>query len=176
MIPFTGWTRIDTPDEPQLKALGEKMRSEIASIHGKIYSNIKGIDLYVTTRTAFNWWVLFYSTSLHTPPAMVNYGHWTIKLCRFYTADANTENSHRAAGMTIELRDTGSYGFELPPSQVGVHSIIRSLLDLIIFCGYLKFNVLAVKTASHAMSARQLSWETNSYALTRGLCSTSSCK
>ena len=38
--------------------------------------------------------------------------------CRFYTDDANTGNTHRAAGMTIELRDTGAYGFELPPSQV----------------------------------------------------------
>lgn len=38
--------------------------------------------------------------------------------CRFYTDDANTGNSHRAAGMTIELRDTGTYGFELPPNQV----------------------------------------------------------
>lgn len=41
-----------------------------------------------------------------------------VMLCRFYTEDANSENSHRAAGMTIELRDTGRYGFELPPSQV----------------------------------------------------------
>jgi hypothetical protein len=39
-------------------------------------------------------------------------------LIRFYTEDANSENAHRAAGMTIELRDTGTYGFELPPSQV----------------------------------------------------------
>ena len=38
--------------------------------------------------------------------------------CRFYTEDANSGNAHRAAGMTIELRDTGTYGFELPPSQV----------------------------------------------------------
>lgn len=37
---------------------------------------------------------------------------------RFYTEDANTENSHRAAGMTIELRDNGRYGFELPANQV----------------------------------------------------------
>ncbi len=31
---------------------------------------------------------------------------------------ANTGKPHRAAGITIELRDTGKYGFELPPDQV----------------------------------------------------------
>ena len=127
MIPLSGWTRTDTPDEQQLKALGEKMRSEIASIHGKIYSNIKGIDLYITTGTASDWWVLLYSTIYlhHQPSHSQSVAAMDIEqtklCCRFYTPDANTGNSHRAAGMTIELRDTGSYGFELPPSQVGVH-------------------------------------------------------
>lgn len=39
---------------------------------------------------------------------------------RFYSADANEDNlGYRAAGFTIELRDTGRYGFLLPPDQVG---------------------------------------------------------
>ena len=40
-------------------------------------------------------------------------------LCRFYSEDAATQNKgFRAAGITIELRDTGQYGFLLPPVQV----------------------------------------------------------
>ena len=38
--------------------------------------------------------------------------------CRFYSDDANENSEYRAAGYTIELRDTGQYGFELPPDQV----------------------------------------------------------
>ena len=38
---------------------------------------------------------------------------------RFYTEDAAEMNDgYRAAGFTIELRDTGQYGFLLPPDQV----------------------------------------------------------
>ena len=38
---------------------------------------------------------------------------------RFYTEDAAEKNDgYRAAGYTIELRDTGRYGFLLPPDQV----------------------------------------------------------
>ena len=38
--------------------------------------------------------------------------------CRFYSEGANVNNNHRAAGYTIELRDTGRYGFLLPPDKV----------------------------------------------------------
>ena len=38
--------------------------------------------------------------------------------CRFYSDNANENNEYRAAGFTIELRDTGQYGFQLPPDQV----------------------------------------------------------
>ena len=42
-----------------------------------------------------------------------------VSRCRFYSEDANVNNDgYRAAGFTIELRDTGTYGFLLPPSQV----------------------------------------------------------
>lgn len=38
---------------------------------------------------------------------------------RFYCDEANKNNDgYRAAGFTIELRDTGQYGFLLPPDQV----------------------------------------------------------
>lgn len=40
-------------------------------------------------------------------------------LYRFYGEDATSTNEgYRAAGYTIELRDTGRYGFVLPPDQV----------------------------------------------------------
>ena len=39
---------------------------------------------------------------------------------RFYSDDANQGNEYRAAGFTIELRDTGQYGFQLPADQVGI--------------------------------------------------------
>ena len=42
-------------------------------------------------------------------------------LCRFYGENATSWNhGYRAAGFTIELRDTGTYGFLLPPNQVTV--------------------------------------------------------
>ncbi len=37
---------------------------------------------------------------------------------RFYNEDVNKGKNYRAAGITIELRDTGEHGFELPPDQV----------------------------------------------------------
>ena len=38
---------------------------------------------------------------------------------RFYSDDASKDNGgFRPAGITIELRDTGQYGFMLPPDQV----------------------------------------------------------
>jgi len=37
----------------------------------------------------------------------------------FYGKDASDSNrGYKAAGYTIELRDTGNYGFQLPPSQI----------------------------------------------------------
>lgn len=52
----------------------------------------RSIDLYITTGTASDW---------------------------FYGDDASqTNKGFRAAGFTIELRDTGRYGFLLPPEQI----------------------------------------------------------
>ena len=35
----------------------------------------------------------------------------------FYSDQANMNNKYRAAGYTIELRDTGTHSFVLPPEQ-----------------------------------------------------------
>ena len=44
-----------------------------------------------------------------------------ISYFRFYGEDATGSNGdYRAAGYTIELRDTGRYGFQLPPDQVHI--------------------------------------------------------
>lgn len=87
-----GWTRQDSPDETLLKSIGDGIRDVIFSVHGVSYTSQKSIDLYVTTGTASDW---------------------------FYDDEATaTNDGYRAAGFTIELRDTGRYGFELPPEQI----------------------------------------------------------
>ncbi len=52
---------------------------------------------------------------------------------RFYSDDANEDHTYRAAGFTIELRDTGRYGFQLPPDQVKINFnfnlCIRTIID-----------------------------------------------
>ena len=69
------------------------MSADIFEVDQKRYTSQKSIQLYMTTGTASDW---------------------------FYSDDANSNNNYRAAGFTIELRDTGQFGFELPPSQVQV--------------------------------------------------------
>jgi hypothetical protein len=88
---LAGWTTQDSPDEAQLKELGDQMSADIFEVDGKRYTSQKSIQLYLTTGTASDW---------------------------FYSDDANSNNQYRAAGYTIELRDTGFYGFLLPPDQV----------------------------------------------------------
>ena len=67
------------------------MSADIVEVHGKRYTSQKSIELYLTTGTASDW---------------------------FYSDQANENNQYRAAGYTFELRDTGTYGFELPPDEV----------------------------------------------------------
>jgi murein tripeptide amidase MpaA len=87
-----GWTRSNSPDEALLKEIGDGMRDEIAAVYGTQYTSQKSIDLYVTTGTTSDW---------------------------FYDDEATDLNAgFRAAGYTIELRDTGRYGFQLPPEQI----------------------------------------------------------
>lgn len=78
------------------------MSNAILQVHGKKYVSEKSIGLYPTTGSADDW---------------------------FYSDSANELNGkYRSAAYTIELRDTGSYGFLLPPYEVRLHA---SLL----YCG-----------------------------------------
>jgi len=87
-----GYTSANSPDETFLKSVGDGMRAVILSNGGAVYTSQKSIQLYVTTGTASDW---------------------------FYDTDAtNSNKGYRAAGFTIELRDTGSYGFVLPPQFI----------------------------------------------------------
>ena len=89
-----GWTDEDAPDEDQLRVLGDEMARAIMEVDGKRYTNQKSIGLYPTTGSADDW---------------------------MYSDDANENNGqYRAASYTIELRDTGAYGFLLPPYLVSV--------------------------------------------------------
>lgn len=51
----TGWTLDDSPDEAQLKELGDDMKEAILAVHGKSYISQKSIQLYKTTGTASDW-------------------------------------------------------------------------------------------------------------------------
>jgi len=87
-----GWTRNDSPDEQLLKSIGDGIRQAVLESGGVPYTSQKSIDLYTTTGTASDW---------------------------FYDDEASATNlGFRAAGYTIELRDTGRYGFLLPPSEI----------------------------------------------------------
>ncbi|XP_065833342.1 carboxypeptidase B-like isoform X1 [Oscarella lobularis] len=87
-----GWTSVDAPDEPWLKALGDGMSAVAYEVHNRRYTSQKSIGLYPTTGSADDW---------------------------FYGEEATAANrGYRAAGYTIELRDTGQYGFLLPPDQI----------------------------------------------------------
>ena len=69
------------------------MSADIFEVDGKRYTSQKASQLYVGSGTAMDW---------------------------FYSEDANRGSPYRAASFTIELRDTGLYGFQLPPSEVVV--------------------------------------------------------
>jgi len=87
-----GWTSANSPDEARLKQIGDSISAAILGVHGMRYTSQKSIQLYVTTGTASDW---------------------------FYGKEATDGNrGYKAAGYTIELRDTGNYGFQLPPSQI----------------------------------------------------------
>ena len=89
-----GWTSEDAPDEARLKELGDMISTAIFSVNGRRYTNQKSIGLYPTTGSADDW---------------------------FYSDDANENNGeYRSAAYTIELPDTGQYGFLLPPREVGL--------------------------------------------------------
>ena len=88
---YLGWTTADTPDEDRLKKLSEEMANEIKNVHNMTYDPIKIIQLTRATGGSIDW---------------------------FYDEPANINNKYRAAGLAFELRDTGQFGFILPPTEV----------------------------------------------------------
>ncbi|XP_062502732.1 zinc carboxypeptidase-like [Corticium candelabrum] len=105
-----GWTYEDSPDESLLKELGDGMSRSAYEIHQKHYTSQKSIGLYPTSGTASDW---------------------------FYGIDAtSTNNGYRAAGFTIELRDTGLYGFLLPATQIAPNGqeMVAAVKYFLTFC------------------------------------------
>jgi hypothetical protein len=75
-----------------MKLVADMMSDLIYEVNGVRYTSQKSIGLYPTTGSADDW---------------------------FYGEDATSTNGgYRAPGYTIELRDTGRYGFLLPPDQI----------------------------------------------------------
>ncbi len=70
---------------------GENMSSAIFVMEGTYYASLNAFDLYQTSGTARDW---------------------------FYSDEASELSKYRSAGYSIQLRDTGKYGFLLPPGQV----------------------------------------------------------
>lgn len=94
-----GWTSEDAPDEARLKELGDKISAAMFSVNRRCYTNQKSIGLYPSSGSADDW---------------------------FYSNDANENNGeYRAAAYTIELPDTGQYGFLLSPKEVGLFRRIK---------------------------------------------------
>lgn len=56
MLIYIGWTNADSPDEPQLKTIGDEMRDLILEVHGEYYTSEKSIGLYPTSGTASDWY------------------------------------------------------------------------------------------------------------------------
>ena len=87
-----GWTSNNAPDEAKLKAAGDLFKTEAEKVHGFRYTSQKSVALYPTTGSASDW---------------------------FYGEKASKNNGgYRAYSLTLELRDNGRYGFELPASQI----------------------------------------------------------
>eukprot|EP01090_Pellita_catalonica_P000510 TRINITY_DN10352_c0_g1_i2.p1 TRINITY_DN10352_c0_g1~~TRINITY_DN10352_c0_g1_i2.p1 ORF type:complete len:445 (-),score=53.41 TRINITY_DN10352_c0_g1_i2:52-1233(-) len=76
----------------ELKTAGSGMVSAIAAVHGVVYTSIASVELYPTTGTASDW---YYGFKNFNPEAM-----------------------RTPLAYTIELRDTGRYGFQLPAAQI----------------------------------------------------------
>ena len=104
------------------------MAAAIFEVHGQQYVSQKGIGLYPTSGTARDW---------------------------FYSEDANALNKHRSAGYTMELRDTGEYGFLLPPDQVSTsYSTREYTAKLVLFvCLFVVFCMQIIPTGEEMVPA-----------------------
>jgi len=56
-----GWSATNSPDEARLAAVGAQMAAAIRTRSGRVYQNIKSIQLYVTTGSTGDW---FYGSAL----------------------------------------------------------------------------------------------------------------
>jgi len=99
-----GWTNNLSPDEAELKLVGDTIRSTILAQSGKAYTSQRAVQLYITTGASDDW----------------AYGAKVAKLV-----------------YCIELRDTGSAGFQLPANQIiptgeENYAGVKYLLDYVI--------------------------------------------
>jgi murein tripeptide amidase MpaA len=86
-----GWTSQNCPHESLLNTAGANIVRAIQSYQNRVYQNIRSIDLYVTTGSASDW---------------------------FYYSNTGRQQGNMVFAHTIELRDTGQYGFILPANQI----------------------------------------------------------
>jgi len=95
-----GYTTTNSPNEAQMKQLGDLWAKGIRDTTGKVYTSQKSIDLYVTTGTASDW---FYDDQTGAAKTNGVVGKQVI----------------RPAGFTVELRPTDQVpGFQLPPREI----------------------------------------------------------
>jgi len=87
-----GWTETKSPDHYTFVNLMDKMETVIEGVHGTQYTSQPAADLYPTSATSVDW---FYGEGIK-----------------------KTNGGVRAYALAFELRDTGSYGFELPADQI----------------------------------------------------------
>jgi murein tripeptide amidase MpaA len=86
-----GWTNASAPNEGRMKSIGDTMGNLMYEINGARYTSQK-FGLYPATGSAGDW---------------------------FYGDEATFSNrGYRAASYTIQLRDTGQFGFFLPQDQI----------------------------------------------------------
>jgi len=84
-----GYTTSNSPGEVINRQVGDAMRQAILANSGRSYTNQKSVQLYITTGSAGD-----------------------------YYYDRGYKKSADMLAYTFELRDTGQYGFVLPPSQI----------------------------------------------------------
>jgi len=90
-----GWTNSLCPDETVLSQIGNKMRDDIAGVHGKAYTSQRSYQLYQTSGSASDYY----------------YG----------TIATNANGNFKIASYTIELRpgsNNSTVGFNLPPAEI----------------------------------------------------------
>jgi murein tripeptide amidase MpaA len=93
-----GCNSSNSPNETVLKGFGDKISSDIRSVHGRVYTSQKSYDLYVTTGTASDYW---YDNDITN-------------------GNVRGTTTYRVASFTIELRPASgsSVGFLLPPAEI----------------------------------------------------------